>query len=427
MIEILLCVLCILQLVLLMLVILTLYRQKNADVLNGVEQIRDDMQQTQQMLRLELVDSTQRAVRNMGEMLGEKQEQSRRIVMDMSGQMDARLNHFSMENEAKLENVRATVEKRLTYLQEDNNKKLDEMRSVVDEKLQKTLDARMTQSFALVNERLEQVYKGLGEMQTLAGSVGDLKKVLSGVKTRGTLGEIQLGAILSELLAPEQYAMNVMIDKDGKKPVEFAVKLPGDDAPVYLPIDSKFPMDAYAALMDAYDAGTSEGLKAAQGTLRGRVREFAKDIHNKYVDPPQTTDFAIMFLPTEGLYAEVVKMGMLEQLQHEYRVCVAGPSTMAAILNSLQMGFRSLAIQKRSGEVWKILSAVRTEFDKFQDTLTKTQERLTRANNDLDALIGVRTRQIRRSLKDVTSMPPSEAEAFFQSLSELPEGENEND
>lgn len=425
--DILLCVLCILTLVLLVLVILTMHRQKNNDLLNDVEQIRDDMQQTQQMLRVELVDSTQRAVRNMGEMLGEKQEQSRRIMLDMSAQMDQRMNHFTLENEAKLENVRATVEKRLTYLQEDNNKKLDEMRGIVDEKLQKTLDERMTQSFALVNERLEQVYKGLGEMQTLAGSVGDLKKVLSGVKTRGTLGEIQLGAILSELLAPEQYATNVMIDKDGKKPVEFAVKLPGDDAPVYLPIDSKFPMDAYAELMDAYDAGVPERLKAAQNTLKSRVREFAKDIHNKYVDPPQTTDFAIMFLPTEGLYAEIVKMGMLEQLQHEYRVCISGPSTMAAILNSLQMGFRSLAIQKRSGEVWKILSAVRTEFDKFQDTLVKTQERLTRANSDLDALIGVRTRQIRRSLKDVTSMPAAEADAFFQSLSELPEGENETD
>lgn len=424
--EILLCVLCILSIVVLILLIILLHRQKNGDLLNDVEQIRDDMQQTQQILRVELIDSTQRAVRNMGEMLGEKQENSRTILMDMSRQMDARLNHFALENETKLENVRAVVEKRLSYLQEDNNKKLDEMRSIVDEKLQKTLDARMTQSFALVNERLEQVYKGLGEMQMLAGSVGDLKKVLSGVKTRGILGEIQLGAILSELLAPEQYETNVMIDKDGKKPVEFAIKLPGDEAPVYLPIDSKFPMDAYAELMDAYDAGVPERLKIAQATLKSRVREFAKDIHNKYVDPPQTTDFAILFLPTEGLYAEVVKMGMLEQLQHDYRICIAGPSTMAAILNSLQMGFRSLAIQQRSGEVWKILSAVRTEFDKFQDTLTKTQERLVRANSDLDALIGVRTRQIRRSLKDVTSMPVTEADAFFKGLSELPEAEDEN-
>lgn len=425
--DILLLIVCILLLLLLTLMIVLLYRQRHSRTDARVEQIHTDMQQEQQRLRLELSDVTQRSVKFMGDMLGEKQEQTRRGVVDMSTQMDARLNHFALENELKLENIRATVEKRLTYMQEDNNKRLDAMRVIVDEKLQKTLDERMTNSFALVNERLEQVYKGLGEMQTLAVGVGDLKKVLSGVKTRGILGEIQLGAILSEILAPEQYETNVMIDKGGKRPVEFAVKLPGDaSGHVYLPIDSKFPMDAYGTLMDAYEAGTPENVRAAQAALRARVREFAKDIHDKYIEPPVTTDFGIMFLPTEGLYAEVVRMGMLEKLQRDFRVCIAGPSTMAAILNSLQMGFRSLAIQKRSGEVWRVLGAVKAEFEKFQVTLEKAQDRLVRANNDLDELIGVRTRQIRRSLKSVTELPEDEAALYLPDLSALPAADKEN-
>ncbi len=412
--EILLITLCILMLLNLAFLIVLLTKRKNDITAEQIDAIRDDLLQAQQSQRMELLDMTQRSIRNMGEMIGEKQENSRKIIVDMNASMEARLSHFSLESETKLENIRATMEKRLSGLQEENSKKLEEMRVVVDEKLQKTLDERMTRSFALVNERLEQVYKGLGEMQTLAIGVGDLKKVLSGVKTRGTLGEIQLGAILDEILAPEQYEKNFYVDKDGKRPVEFAVKMPGNDSEsVYLPIDSKFPMDAYNDLLSAYDTAQLDALKLAQSVLRSRIREFAKAIKDKYIEPPYTTDFAIMFLPTEGLYAEVVKMGMLEQLQHEFRVCIAGPSTMAAILNSLQMGFRSLAIQKRSGEVWKVLSAVRTEFDKFQDTLQKTQERLVKANNDLDMLIGVRTRQIRRSLKNVTSMPQEEVPLFL--------------
>ncbi len=417
MIEILLFILCILILIMIALLLVMLTRQKKDAAMEKMEQLRDDLLQAQQNQRMELLDMTQRSVRNMGEMLGEKQDHSRKIMVEMNSSMESRLSHFSLENETKLENIRTTVEKRLSSLQDDNSKKLDEMRNVVDEKLQKTLDERMTRSFALVNERLEQVYKGLGEMQSLAVGVGDLKKVLAGVKTRGTLGEIQLGAILDEILAPEQYEKNLYIDKDGKRPVEFAVKMPGNDGEcVYLPIDSKFPMDAYNDLINAYEAGLPEVIKATQNVLKSRVREFAKSIREKYIEPPFTTDFAVMFLPTEGLYAEVVKMGMLEQLQHEFRVCISGPSTMAALLNSLQMGFRSLAIQKRSGEVWKVLSAVRTEFDKFQDTLQKTQERLTRANNDLDALIGVRTRQIQKSLKSVTAMPKEDAALYLPDL-----------
>lgn len=420
--EILLLILCVLDLVLILLAVLMLHRQKDQRMLSQIEQIEDDIRQSQQELRMEILDMTQRSVRNLGEMLGDKQEQSRKVIVDMNTSMENRMNHFSLESEAKLENIRGTMEKRLSLLQEENTKKLDEMRLVVDEKLQKTLDERMTRSFALVNERLEQVYKGLGEMQSLAAGVGDLKKVLSGVKTRGTLGEIQLGAILDEILSPEQFVRNFTIQKDGQKSVEFAVKLPGNgDEHVYLPIDSKFPTDAYNELMSAYDDGAAERIKSSRNALRSRVRDFAKDIHDKYIEPPLTTDFGIMFLPTEGLYAELVKMGMLEQLQHEFRICIAGPSTMAAILNSMQMGFRSLAIQKRSGEVWKILSAVKTEFDRFQDTLKKTQERLIRANNDLDSLIGVRTRQIQRSLKEVTMMPQSEISKY------LPDMESEED
>ncbi len=416
--DILLLILCILALIAIALLIVLLVRQRDTGMAYRLESMREDIMQAQQTQRMELIDTTQRAARSLEESLGGKQEQSRRIMVDMGRAMETRLSNFAMENETKLENIRMTVEKRLSGLQEENAKKLDEMRNVVDEKLQKTLDERMTRSFALVNERLEQVYKGLGEMQTLAVGVGDLKKVLSGVKTRGTLGEIQLGAILDEILAPEQFERNFYVDKDGKRPVEFAVKMPGAGAEnVYLPIDSKFPSDAYTDLINAYEAGQSEAVRAAQSVLRSRVREFAKAIREKYIEPPFTTDFAVMFLPTEGLYAEVVKMGMLEQLQHEFRVCIAGPSTMAAILNSLQMGFRSLAIQKRSGEVWKILSAVRTEFDKFQDTLQKTQERLIRANNDLDMLIGVRTRQIRRSLKQVTAMPQAEVPLYLPDIS----------
>ena len=238
-------------------------------------------------------------------------------------------------------------------------------------------------------------------MQTLATGVGDLKKVLSNVKTRGILGEIQLGAILREILSPEQYDENVVTVPGSKNPVEFAVKMPNDEGFVYLPIDSKFPGDAFADLQNAYETGDAEAIKNAKNVLFTRIKTFAKDIRDKYVEPPYTTDFAIMFLPFEGLYAEVVNEGILEQLQNTYRVNVAGPSTMAALLNSLQMGFKTLAIQKRSAEAWKVLATVKTEFDKFASVLEATQNRLDQANKELDKLVGVRTRSIIRSLKDV--------------------------
>lgn len=344
-----------------------------------------------------------------------QQEALARSLKDALAQMEQRIQSLEKLNEQKLEAIRVSMEQRLQYLQEDNNRRLDEMRKTVDEKLQKTLEETMTQSFRLVNERLEQVYKGLGEMQTLASGVGDLKKVLSNVKTRGILGEIQLGAILEEILTPEQYDMNVATVPGSKAVVEYAVRLPGNDGEhVYLPIDSKFPGDAYTALQDAYDSGNTEAVQAAAAVLMTRLKTFAKDIRDKYVEPPHTTDFAIMFLPFEGLYAEAVNRGMVEVLQRDYKINLAGPSTMAALLNSMQMGFRTLAIQKQSAEVWKLLGAVRTEFDKFHDVLAMTQTRLDQAHKELDKLVGVRTRVIQRHLRDVERLDETQATALLE-------------
>ncbi len=318
---------------------------------------------------------------------------------------DKRFHNFTVEMSEQMKNIQETLQKRLVSLQNDNNAKLDEMRKIVDEKLQDTLNKRMNESFKLVNERLEQVYKGLGEMQNLAQGVGDLKKVLTNVKSRGILGEIQLGAILQEILSPEQYETNVATVQNSKNVVEFAVKLPTDDGGfIYMPIDSKFPGDSYRNLQDAYELGDKEAVDAAAKILIATIKSEAKDIRTKYIDPPNTTDFAIMFLPFEGLYAEAVNRGLVEILQNEFHVNIAGPSTMAALLNSLQMGFRAFAIQKRSGEVWKVLSAVKTEFDKFENVINLTQNRLRQANDELEKLVGTRTRQIQRSLKNVASL-----------------------
>lgn len=332
---------------------------------------------------------------------------------DRAIQLEQRLHSFSTDNVQSLENIRRSVDEKLESIRRENLRQLDEMRQTVDEKLQKTLEEKMNKSFSLVNERLEQVYKGLGEMQTLAVGVGDLKKVLSNVKTRGILGEIQLGAILSEILTKEQYEENIATKKGSKNVVEFAIKLPSDGAgTVYLPVDSKFPGDTYSALRDAVESCDKQRIESAQKALVQRIKGEAKDIHDKYIDPPNTTEFAIMFLPFEGLYSEVVNMGLVEVLQREYKVNIAGPSTMAALLNSLQMGFKTLAVQKRSAEVWKILGGVKTEFDKFNDVLVMTQQRLDQANKELDKLVGVRTRQIQRQLKDVESVNLSEQNLF---------------
>jgi DNA recombination protein RmuC len=327
----------------------------------------------------------------------------------------------------QLDKIRETVESRLKMLQDENIKKLDEMRATVDEKLQTTLEKRLSESFNQVSERLEQVHKGLGEMQNLAIGVGDLKKVLSNVKTRGIMGEIQLGNILEQIMSPEQYTRDIATKKDTRENVEYAIKLPGKDNSgqvVYLPIDSKFPLEDYHALIDAYDNGDSELVVTVSKSLENSIKKFAKDIRDKYIDPPYTTDFGIMFLPVEGLYAEVVRRtSLIEILQREYKIVITGPTTLAAILNSLQMGFRTLAIEKRTSEVWKILGAVKTEFTRFGDVLKKAQEKISKAGEDIDELVGTRTRKIQNKLKEVQELPYNESSLILGDAPDIAEEE----
>lgn len=378
---------------------------KNKNAKPDLSEFQEKNAQQLSMLRQELAQTTSQSVKNMGDMISNNQREFANSQRENSKAIEERLKTFSLENEQKLELIRRSVEQKLSYIQQDNNKQLEKMRETVDEKLQKTLDDKMNKSFQLVSERLEQVYKGLGEMQNLASGVGDLKKVLSNVKTRGILGEIQLGSILKEILAPEQYDENVATKHGSKDVVEFAVKLPADDEGfIYLPIDSKFPGDTYATLRDAYDTGSKEAVDMAAKALITTIKKEAKDIHDKYIDPPYTTEFAIMFLPFEGLYSEVVNRGMVEILQREYKVNIAGPSTMAALLNSIQMGFKTLAVQKRSAEVWEVLGSVKKEFDTFADVLAKAQQHINLVTKDLDTLAGVRTRQIQRKLSAVQSV-----------------------
>lgn len=413
--DIIIIVLLVIAVVMLGIVILNQLK-KASDNSNSEEfkRLEQTIRNEQSALRQELSSSTQMSVKNLGDMIAASQNAYAISQSKSLAQLEERLKTFSLTNEQQLDNIRHSVENRLNYIQEDNNKKLEEMRKTVDERLQQSIEEKMNRSFSLVNERLEQVYKGLGEMQSLAVGVGDLKKVLSNVKTRGILGEIQLSAILSEILSPEQYEENVATKKGSKNVVEFAVKLPSDDDKfIYLPIDSKFPGDTYAALRDAIDEGDKIKIDLAAKALITRIKSEAKDIHDKYIDPPYTTEFAIMFLPFEGLYSEAVNRGLVEILQRDYKVNIAGPSTMAALLNSLQMGFKTLAVQKRSAEVWEILGAVKQEFDKFGDVLEATQQRLDQANKELDKLVGVRTRQIQRKLKDVQTPAKELSEKIF--------------
>lgn len=368
------------------------------------------MEKEMHRIRRDLTESVNQSFGTFGDMIANNQKAMTDNVNTRLGEMNTRISNMAVENEQKLDQIRTSMENKITGLTADNNRQLDEMRKTVDEKLQKTLDNRISQSFKLVNDRLEQVYKGLGEMQTLAAGVGDLKKVLSNVKTRGILGEVQLSAILEQILAPDQYEENVRTKSYGNERVEFAVKLPGDgEGTVWLPIDAKFPGDSYGALMDAYDSGDAAAVEEAAKNLERVIKSEAKDIRDKYLEPPYTTDFGIMFLPFEGLYAEVVRRGLLEVLQRDYKVNIAGPTTMAALLNSLQMGFKTLAIQKHSSEVWEVLGAVKTEFSKFGDVLEATQKKINQANSDLDRLIGARTRSIQKKLDGVTSLTDLDA------------------
>lgn len=324
-------------------------------------------------------------------------------------------------SEKYLAEIRVSLEKSLEKLQNINEQKLEEMRRTVDEKLDATLKSRLNESFKIVQENLSKVEQGIGEMRNLANGVGDLKRVLTNVKTRGVWGEMQLSQILSEVLTKDQYAENIITRPHSKDPVEFALRLPGDGKKtIYLPIDSKFPLDTYTNLLNSYDLMDKDLINKSISELKKSIKMFAKDIKEKYIEAPYTTDFGIMFLPIEGLYAEVAKIGLIDELQSTYRIIIAGPTTMSALLNSLQVGFRTLAIERRSSEVWNILGAVKTEFENFEGVLRKAQKKIGEANEEIENLVGTRTRQINRKLKNVT-------EIEYDKSSELLELNNKND
>jgi len=353
------------------------------------------------------------------------------IAQLQKNQLDTFANQLSTltrSNEQKLETLRETVEARLKYLQDENSQKLEQMRATVDEKLHDTLEKRLGESFKYVSDRLEQVHKGLGEMQTLAAGVGDLKKVLTNVKTRGTWGEVQLGTLLEQILTKDQYAQNVSTKKKSKERVEFAIRLPGRDEinghEVWLPIDAKFPQEDYERLVEAQEQANGLLAEEAAKQLEARIKFSAKEIKEKYIDPPNTTDFGIMFLPTEGLYAEVIRRpGLFDTLQRKYRITVAGPSTLSALLNSLQMGFRTLAIEKRTSEVWMLLGAVKTEFGKFGHILDKTHKKLKEASHSIETA-AKKSRNIERKLTKVQEIPSSQA---VNLIGEIEETHDTND
>lgn len=374
----------------------------------------------------------------MDERMEKMQESGRQQANDFNELIIKRFQHQykQLEDHAdrqlkSFEKIRETVDQRLKDLQQDNNEKLEKMRKTVDEKLQTTLEKRLGESFKQVSERLELVHSGLGEMKKLASGVGDLKKVLSNVKTRGVLGEYQLGNILEQLLTPDQYDRNVQTRKGSRNHVEFAVKLPGrdqHDEVVYLPIDSKFPMEDYEVLLQAMEGGIPEEIDRAEKVLLKKIESFAKDISEKYIDPPHTTDFAIMFLPVESLYGEVLRHpGLFETLQKKYKITVTGPTTLSALLNSLQMGFRTLAVQRKSSEVWDILRAVQSEFGKFSDYLAKVRKQLHTASSSLDELTGTRTRAMQRKLKNVEIMDNLEARKILGIDAHLPDIDEEEE
>lgn len=409
--------------------------QRHAEQLQAkLGELEQSRQQGERELRRELAEAAREQRQELTHALGAFQEallrQGAEATRTQNAQIDAfaqqlvqlrgslgdtlvrQLQDLSEANARRLAEVRATLEAQLTQLQQGNAAKLDEMRATVDEKLQSTLQARLGESFKQVADRLEQVHKGLGEMQTLAQGVGDLKHLLSNVKTRGMFGEAQLAALLEQVFAPDQYATQVATRPGSRNVVDFAIRLPGrgdDGAPCWLPIDAKFPNEDYERLLDAQQRADAEAAELAARGLEQRIRLEAKSMADKYLEPPHTTDFAILFLPTEGLYAEVLRRpGLMEQLQREYRVTLAGPTTLMAMLNSLQMGFRTLALEKRSSEVWQVLGAVKTEFGKFGDVLAKVKSQTQTVLNTLDSA-EVRSRAMGRALKAVEALPAEQA------------------
>lgn len=400
-------------------------RLSEKESVNQTDLLRHDMQQ-----------AFDRIEKNFREDFKLNREESRMVAKENRAELANSMNEFRAAFDRGIASFNALQREKFASLNEQQQllvnhteKRLEEIRITVEEKLQKTLNERISQSFRLVNEQLENVQKGLGEMQTLAQDVGGLKRVLSNVKTRGNIGEIQLSMLLEQLLAPEQYEANVKTKKGSDALVEFAVKLPGKEdlaQCVYLPIDAKFPKDMYEQLLDAYDTADPQQIETAGKNLETTIRKMAKDISDKYLDPPATTEFGIMFLPFEGIYAEVVRRSaLLEDLQRHYRVVVTGPTTLAAILNSLQMGFRTLAIQKYSGEVWKILGAVKKEFESMGGMLEKAKKHLETANGQIDNVLGVRTRAIQRRLKDVDTLSAEDARKIIPEIGPLEEDEKE--
>lgn len=381
------------------------------------KEIKDEMQRSRDELSVRLKETRQ----EQSEAFDRLSQSNLRSIKDMNDLIRQRFKDFNHQQNQIIEksitsikDVRTTIDKQLSSIREDNEKQLNKMRETVDEKLQSTLEKRLGESFKHVSERLEKVHKGLGEMQNVAAGVGDLKRVLSNVKTRGILGEYQLGNILEDILTAQQYSQNVATKRGSQANVEYAVKLPGaeDNDEIWLPIDSKFPTEDYQALMDAYEAGDKAATEKTQQNLIKRIETFAKDISSKYIDPPNTTDFAVMFLPVEGLYAEVLRQaGFIEKLRNQYKITVVGPSTLSAFLSSLAIGFRTLAVQKRSSEVWKILEEVKTEFGKFAGQLDKVDKQLTSASESLNHLRSTRTSVLNRKLSRVEGIEAPDQEA----------------
>jgi len=390
----------------------------------SLEKLNQTLQDQITVFRSENNDNSRKLREEMNHYLKSYQDTLVNRMVDISSlqknQLEtfiAHLSSFTASAEQRMDAMIRTIEERLKDLQQENSHKLDEMRSIVDEKLHSTLERRLGESFKLVSDQLEMVHVGLGKMQSLAVGVGDLKKVLSNIKNRGIWGEIQLGNILSEILTPQQYACNVATRRGSNDRVEFAVKLPGkgdESESVWLPIDAKFPQEDYLRLVDALDRGETKEAEEAAKQLENRIKAEARDIRTKYLDPPLTTDFAIMFLPTESLYAEVVRRpGLIEFIQREYRVNIAGPTTMAALLNSLAVGFRTLAIEKHSSQVWKLLGSIKTEFSRFGDLLDKTRKKLEEASTTIDNA-AKKTRTIERKLNGVQEVPDSESSALLE-------------
>ena len=365
--------------------------------------------------------SLEKSERNVNDQLQRNREESNKVAKENREELTNSLQKFEINFSNNIKEIKNTINQQFKDIRDDNTKQLDKMRDTVDEKLQKTLEKRIGESFKQVSERLEEVHKGLGEMQNIATGVGDLKKVLTNVKTRGVFGEYQLENILEQILTPEQYSKNVATKVGSQANVEFAIKLPGKDSDenVWLPIDSKFPIESYYRLNDQYENADKDEIKKERSQLIKSIETFAKDISTKYIDPPNTTDFAIMFLPIEGLYAEVLKEpGLIERLRDKYNITITGPTTFSALLNSLQMGFRTLAVQKRSSEVWKILEAVKTEFNKFGAQLEKVDKQLNTASKSLGDLRLTRTKAINRKMRDVSTLETNEAEKILE-LSDL--------